>query len=131
MMPTREELMPNTELLERVLQHITDHPEAHDQTTWARPDPDCGTAACFAGWTCSLAGYQLVPSHNWAAQVIVNGERRSIKHTATELLDLEPAQARTLFAGGNTLVHLQMMVKDLVNGEQLRETEAYWEEARG
>ena len=36
----------NVELLERVMQHIDDHPEQHEQAVWVRHE--CGTAACFA-----------------------------------------------------------------------------------
>jgi hypothetical protein len=49
---------PNADLAWRVLDHIDAHPEQHNQKSWvSRPDgADCGTAACFAGWTCLLSG---------------------------------------------------------------------------
>ncbi len=57
----------NTELLEKVMLHIDDHPEQHDQGMWVSMADDdergvmnrewawnCGTTACFAGWTALL-----------------------------------------------------------------------------
>lgn len=47
---------PNAELAYRVLDHIDTHPEQHDQHVWIEQTSTCGTAACFAGWTCLIAG---------------------------------------------------------------------------
>ena len=38
---------------EAVLDHITRHPETHQQAYWQRDDAECGTVACLAGW-CGL-----------------------------------------------------------------------------
>ena len=52
----------NTELAAQVYNHITLHPEAHDQEVVAEgvdylPNGNvCGTTACIAGWTCAYAG---------------------------------------------------------------------------
>lgn len=116
----------NVELLEATLKHITDHPEQHDQTSWARTDLACGTAACFAGWACELAGYQLDLGHNWDAYCFVNGRREGIRETAQALLGLSNQEASTLFCGGNELIHLEMMVKDLVTDGVMRDRLDYW-----
>lgn len=50
--------MPNAELAYRVLDHIDAHPESWDQNIWVARRPECGTAACFAGWACLLSGDQ-------------------------------------------------------------------------
>lgn len=47
---------PNAALAYRVLDHIDAHPEQHDQSQWIATTADCGTIACFAGWTCLLSG---------------------------------------------------------------------------
>ena len=39
----------NVDLFVRVLAQIEKHPETWNQSVW-----DCGTAACFAGWTVRL-----------------------------------------------------------------------------
>jgi hypothetical protein len=54
----------NVELLDRTLNWITEHPEAHDQGEWLHrfetdnPGPTCGTQGCLAGWTAVLGGYE-------------------------------------------------------------------------
>lgn len=45
---------PNAELAYLVLDHIDAHPDQWDQATW-----ECGTVACFAGWTVKLSGGSL------------------------------------------------------------------------
>jgi hypothetical protein len=59
------ELIRGRELAEKVLDHVTKHPERHYQGTWARDrenifddNPaynECGTQACLAGWTVLLS----------------------------------------------------------------------------
>jgi hypothetical protein len=36
--------------LQDTLDHITKHPEVHNQGTWVKKTPGCGTSACVAGW---------------------------------------------------------------------------------
>lgn len=38
----------------RVLDHIIEHPETHDNSMWF-----CKTTRCIAGWTLELAGYRM------------------------------------------------------------------------
>lgn len=48
----------NDELFVAVLAQIERRPEEWDQQFW------CGSARCFAGWTCTLSGYErLTGSH--------------------------------------------------------------------
>lgn len=44
----------NVELLERVYEHVAEHADAWDQTTWRDDFRHCGTTFCFAGWTVEL-----------------------------------------------------------------------------
>jgi len=50
----------NWPLLERVIEHIIDHPEEWNQEIWIRQTPECGTQACVAGWTALFAGYRPI-----------------------------------------------------------------------
>jgi hypothetical protein len=49
---------PNAELAYRVLDHIDADPKSWNQTDWYR-ETDCGTTACFAGWSILLAGGEV------------------------------------------------------------------------
>jgi hypothetical protein len=104
----------NTALLERVMQHILDNPEQHKQDIWVN---DCGTAACFAGWACLLSGWLSAQDY---LNVVRDEERREVKPAAMDALGLTPWEAERLFDAGNTRDRLALMVKDLVNGDELR-----------
>lgn len=49
---------PNAELAYRVLDHIDADPKSWNQTDWYRKT-DCGTVACFAGWSILLADGEI------------------------------------------------------------------------
>lgn len=101
--------MRNIELLEQTMRHIKDYPEAHDQSHWM-----CGTTACFAGWAAVLAG--------WSMEKIQDNIGR---RAGAELLGLTYDEAGTLFSALNNVEMLELMVKDLVNGDALREPDEY------
>lgn len=52
------DLIRGRELAEKVLRHVTAHPELHDQRNWinnSAVSPNrCGTTACLAGWAVLL-----------------------------------------------------------------------------
>lgn len=107
----------NTELLLKTMAHIEAHLDQWDQGTWAMRT-DCGTAGCFAGTACLLAGYQFDFSKAayWTCDGTVTaelttGERISTK--AKELLGLDAFQAEQLFAPSNTLLQLRQIVSEL------------------
>lgn len=116
--------MRNIPLLESVMQQIIDHPELHFQRTYFA-DTDCGTAGCFAGWACMLAG--LKPAKDWFS-VLVDGRPDSTFAVARALLGIPAPEAKILFDIGNTRRMLQLMVKDLINGDQLRDNDFYKQE---
>jgi len=121
----------NKELIERTMQHIVDHPEEHDQATWIG-NLTCGTVACFAGWALMLDGVSAEDILNWshaAPRYSLVGSRA--REVATEHLGLTIDEAGRLFQASNTRDMLQLMVKDLINGKELRQTSQYEEEARG
>lgn len=51
-------MITGKELAQKVLAHVVEHPEQHDQLVWMDPRPGgfrrdngyCGTTACLAGW---------------------------------------------------------------------------------
>lgn len=109
--------MPNVELLQQTMQHIKDHPEQHDQHIWVN---SCGTAGCFAGWAALLSGWFIEDLRYY-------GDFRWTTF-GRELLDLTPDEAFKLFCSSNTVPMLELMVKDLVNGDEMRKFEDYAEE---
>lgn len=99
---------------------IKDHPELHRQER-VFVETDCGTAGCFAGWACLLNGYmQLSGGH----VMTPNGDVYGVE-AAISALGITRNEAYTLFACGNSRSMLELMVKDLVNGEELRDLSHY------
>lgn len=119
----------NTELLQRTMQHLLDHPEQHDQQVWVS---ECGTTACFAGWALKLSGVDqfmtLTKCHQtnstWQ-DCEYYGKTHTIQGLAQGLLDLTDEQTEILFDDFNTIPMLELMVKDLVNGNPLKLTIDY------
>lgn len=99
----------NVELLQQTMQYVTDHPEQHYQARWI-----CGTAACFAGRAGLLSG--MTESQIWNVDMGAHG---------ANLLGLTWFEARALFYADNTRPMLELMVKDLVNGSELRSRPEY------
>jgi len=103
----------NIELLQQTMQHIKDHPDQHVQDIWAG-HYECGTVACFAGWAALLSG--------WSVKQI---EHSGMFWASAELLGLTLWEADTLFHEDNSRPMLELMVKDLVNGDKLLTRSCY------
>jgi hypothetical protein len=101
--------MINTELLEQTMRHIIDNPKAHNQTVWV---DDCGTTACFAGWTCLLSGYRYLGERLFSDN---HGQIVHPQQLAVQLLGLTYEDAHKLFHYENTIEDLQLIVKDIIN----------------
>jgi len=137
--------MSNIDQLDRTMTFIVDHPEKHDQRSWV-----CETGACLAGHAVLLNGYRaisqcdglvveagspaeceveaLLAFHQftttgwWANQdLLLSAGARKVRDVAIEILDLIEADAEVLFGGANTIDKLQLMVKDLSNGDVLED----------
>lgn len=98
--------MANTELLQRVLQHIKDNPEEHDAQRWHKD---------FAGWTLRLeTGAEVLTDDDGIETLFdVDGERiwiTDIGKEAAKLLELTRDQETHLFCGGNTVADLEAYV---------------------
>lgn len=48
----------NVDLMVKIREQITKHPETHDQETWGHEEK-CGTTHCIAGWAGALSGAEL------------------------------------------------------------------------
>lgn len=114
----------NVELLERVMTWIDDHPEQHNQAEWAKSGLDCGTAACFAGWSAILA-FGLGVVHHGGFDLPAPYDLGCMSRSAGALLGLTEDECDTLFDATNSRDVLRLMVKDLVNGDVLRSVGEY------
>lgn len=120
----------NVELLEATMQHILDHPEQHNQKryidlTCSITDGSehlCGTAACFVGRAALLSG--------WSVQRLLR-LGPDVHWDGADLLGLTDWEAGQLFCGTNTIPMLELMVKDLVNGNELLHHHRYREQVQG
>ncbi len=108
----------NTERLQQVMTQITDNPDLHDPRTWVDIQ-ECGTVACFAGRAGLLSGMTV--------RQILNAE---MYKKGAELLGLSGYEAHILFDCTNTRPMLELMVKDLVNGDALQDSDFYFGQTR-
>jgi hypothetical protein len=117
----------NVQLLEKTMQHIKDHPEDHMQSMWV-----CGTSACFAGWASILNGMTFEGVEHLSYRIPVRDESGACHSLvylhAQKVLGLTRDEATILFGGCNSIPMLELMVKDLVNGEDLGSPNAYAKE---
>lgn len=110
------ETTPNLDLLDRVMDHIDQHPEEWKQSYWITATT-CGTAACFAGHACLMEGWQLFPVSRFGSyrfeMVAKDGAVNDVRDVAVALLGLDEKQAERLFGATNTLDDLHSMVKQI------------------
>lgn len=107
---------PNAELAYKVLDHIDAHPEQWQQDLYIGKT-ECGTVACFAGWTVLLSGG--VP-HHWSgrsddvtAEVIFDGNEESVSYRAQLLLGADRWVREDLFDVYNTREDLGRLVEEI------------------
>jgi hypothetical protein len=108
---------PNVALLKQTLAHIEAHPDEWQQTTYR-----CGTGMCFAGHAATLAGgawmssnplddYMVAEDADDPIQVL--DKEIHVKHRAERVLGLAWHQADRLFAPGNDLDLLRLLVAEI------------------
>jgi hypothetical protein len=132
-------------LLHKVMDHIIEHPEEHDQTIWASRRLDesgtpCGTKFCFAGHTVNMAmgpserivwhhqtwrvtGPECEPVPASADAVSVTGADGTpmlIATRAASLLGLTPQEADRLFFAANRVSQIRGIVQGLELAERCR-----------
>ncbi len=109
-------------LLRKVLEHLTAHPDQHEQRHWWLTDTDtaCGTAGCIAGWTVALARPDLdVYDDGDHRPILLPGEPLPVAHvcdTARALLGLPFTVAAALFRGQTTLRDLWQQAEFISGG---------------
>lgn len=118
--------MPNEDLLQLTLDHITANPREWDQTQYAA-QTECGTAGCFALWAIRLARPDAEPvwtsSHGFRRTAtwveLGGGDMHCIPELAADLLGIDSRSADALFDECNSLADLTEYVSMLVGGEDI------------
>ena len=119
--------MPNIEKLTTAVTYIKDHPEKHVQGSWT-----CETGACLAGHVALQEGWSVTHTqweqedgsihvgvmNGWMQK---SGRSKDARAIAIEALEIDENTAQMLFHGSNTAENLELMAKDLANGEDLHE----------
>lgn len=96
------------------LDFIVKHRDLWNQAEWLWKS-ECGTRACFAGWTSLMAGDEpeasLLARNRYSLTEIrtTDGRLMPVGDRAQELLRITDREAHRLFSGGNRLA-------DLING---------------
>ncbi|MGH3985924.1 MAG: hypothetical protein ACRDTZ_01220 [Pseudonocardiaceae bacterium] len=118
----------NATRLQSALEHITAHPEEHDQSVWSRPLPTGGTAGCLAYHAALVAGYTMDPG---LADIVdgLNAYVRSpsgqvaehVEQVARRELGLDAPQARRLFDPLQKIDSLWAIAEEITDGQVTRE----------
>lgn len=98
--------MPNVELIQRVLDYITVHPEEWNQQRWE---------TCFAGTTVRLSGDEMTPRRH-SLHVYFHTLGEYIASRAMMLLDLSTVHAMRMFSERNTLADLYRLANEFTGG---------------
>lgn len=103
-------------LLRKTLEHITAHPEEHQQGVWGERflDTACGTAFCLAGHAVQFAGHEIEWDGDAVADCVVGGA--AIEFVAQRELGLEARQADVLFNAFNTQQDLWRLASEYTHG---------------
>ena len=106
---------PNVPLLRKALEYITEHPEEHDQSSWARRTP-CGTTLCLAGTVAKLTGHDF----SWDVfpdLAFSTTTGRLISEVAQDELRIDNVDAHLLFHGCDTVDELWEAAEEITDGE--------------
>lgn len=98
----------NVDLMVKIREQITKHPETHDQETWGRKT-ECGTTHCIAGWTGALSGGELEWFTGDYAAILVLIDRRGPEYFAQKALGLTLPEADKLFYCGDNAKALVLL----------------------
>lgn len=108
----------NVPLLRKILDHITAHPEEHDQEVWAERTA-CGTVMCLAGHAAVMTGhtiaYERRANGDWMVRYCTNGEQ--IEDVARDALGLTYLQAAKLFDSQNSRDTLWDLAETFTDGQ--------------
>lgn len=118
--------MIDVPLMRKVLEHISEHPDEHDQADWAIRTA-CGTTYCFAGHTVMMRGHEIDwslgdASEDSAGSVkgavrIEGGWENRISQVAAYELGLDEDQQEGMFISAGSLADLWHLASEYTNGE--------------
>lgn len=103
----------------RVLDHIERNPHKHDQASWVNSTRretaetmmnECGTTACFAGWTGLLAGAEYNGVGSW---MMTNGQTYRAAALGSALLGLTEAEEDALFYDAQDIADVRKAVFEI------------------
>ena len=82
----------------------------------------CGSVGCYMGWVVYLECYvnnnpDLEPAEYDEEYFNYKGQHRHVREIASDLLGLDEHDAIMIYRGDNTIEDLEVMVKDMANGE--------------
>jgi hypothetical protein len=98
--------MPNADELNATMAVIKANPHLWDQDDYFT-ETECGTAACFDGWTLLRHGYDL---HRLGSQ--------RIEYLASTILDLNPMEHHAVaYYFTRSIEDLELRVKEITAGE--------------
>ena len=117
----------DVERLRALLEHLTAHPELHNQGEWAiheeRGNRPCMTAHCAAGWTVALDDRYSIIWHATSGGESFgthasgpDGEHKTIREIAHELLGFTYVRGAIFFAATNSLHDLWSYASIWTNG---------------
>ena len=115
-----ENRQKNWPLLYKVLDHVKEHPEEHDQQYWFTKieTSTCGTAACFAGWALLFAHPEAKPewvqddAHRTYLLEDEKGECWDVATLAAHELGLDKYEANHLFDALNDVQDIERLITE-------------------
>ena len=120
----------NEALLQQALDHITDHPETHNQTVWCEITSTGGLRGCLAFHALRLAGATLEwkpgdcvcgdPDCQAGIEAALDGERISIEDGARIELGLSHGEATALFNPLASTAEMWRIAGQLTDGRVAR-----------
>lgn len=109
----------NIPLAQMVLRQITEHPETHNQESWAN---ECGTVHCIAGWALALSGKQTRIREDVCASIpemLVDGQWVPMvggwSREGREVLGLTREQADYLFLQSTDSESVVLLASHIAN----------------
>lgn len=119
-----ENSIKNVPLLKKALEHVTEHPEEHDQESWFSrkwtKGDWCGTTACLAGTIAWMEGWTpIFPKGNsrTTSECQRGDKQEQVDLVALHALGAQTQGARLLFGANNTLPQLWGLANELTDGE--------------
>lgn len=98
--PTEMLPIPNVPLLNKVREHIEDHPEEWDQYVWRSA---CGTTYCFAGLAALFDGAEWAAGPGGGLVVTSPDGEECVASRAQRALGLTADEAQRLFETNNKI----------------------------